>query len=209
VIGFGNSVSISADGHTAAIAAYFSGNSRGDTIADFWVFTFKDGTWVQVGAFVANTNAPYGVNLGPAAISGDSGTVVLGGTSAGSNAGYVFVAHVLGLVITDSGNFTQAGTGAFTLTVSNKGPIATNGSAVSVYDAVYNATATGLSGPGWNCSLSALRCSRYEVLQPGASFPPIIVNVSIPSNASTVGDQGTAEGGGAGRSSGFNQAAVH
>lgn len=212
--GFGESLSLSADGHTAAIADTLgeTSNSQGaKVVADFWVFTFKDGAWGQIGGpLVAKDGSPQqGTPGGAIAISADSGTILLGDPDV--NGAFVFVAPVLGLVITDSGNFMRGENRAtYTLIVSNKGPVATNGGTVGLYDAVSNLVATGISGSGWSCSLSALRCIRSDTIVPGASYPPITVTVNVPSNApSTVQDYATTDGGGAGRTFASDPTVVH
>src|ERR1700754_1768540 len=74
-------------------------------------------------------------------------------------------------------------TGTLTLTVANAGPDATDAGTVTVNDtlpaglsALTNTPATGAgpvaaSGPGWTCT--GTRCTRADVLAPGAAYPPI------------------------------------
>src|SRR6476619_2133560 len=83
--------------------------------------------------------------------------------------------------------------GTLTLTVSNRGPDPTDGSAVTVTDtlpaglsALVNNPGVGAgpnsaSGPGWACT--AVRCTRTDVLPAGASYPPIMITVAVASNA--------------------------
>ena len=84
-------------------------------------------------------------------------------------------------------------TGTLTLTVANRGADPTDGSTVTVTDTLPAGLAqlinnpgvpagpNAASGPGWTCT--ALRCTRSDVLAPGASYPPITVTVSVASNA--------------------------
>src|SRR5262249_29838088 len=47
-------------------------------------------------------------------------------------------------------------------------------------------TETAINGPGWNCSLAALTCTRNDALAPGASYPEITVTANV-SPSITVG----------------------
>src|SRR4051812_45487624 len=84
-------------------------------------------------------------------------------------------------------------TGTLTLTVSNRGSDATDGSAVTVTDtlpaglsALVNNPGVGAgpiaaSGPGWTCT--GTRCTRSDVLAAGAAYPPITITVSVANGA--------------------------
>jgi peptidoglycan/xylan/chitin deacetylase (PgdA/CDA1 family) len=98
-------------------------------------------------------------------------------------------------------------TGTLTLTVANAGPDATDGSTVTVNDTLpaglgaltnnpgAGAGPTAASGPGWTCI--GTRCTRSDVLAPGAAYPPITVTVSVASSAAaTVTNTASATGGG-------------
>jgi uncharacterized repeat protein (TIGR01451 family) len=96
------------------------------------------------------------------------------------------VTQVADLVISKShaGNFAQGQTGAtYTLAVSNIGPGPTDGTPVIVTDTLPTGlTATGISGPGWNCTLGTptSNCTRSDVL---GIFPAITLTVNVASNA--------------------------
>jgi len=103
-----------------------------------------------------------------------------------------------------TGNFTQGQTGAtFTITVANVGLKSTDGTTVTVADALpAKLTATAASGTGWTCVLSpSVSCMRSDVLASNASYPPITLTVSVAAdapglltntaNVSGGGDQGT------------------
>ena len=107
--------------------------------------------------------------------------------------------------------------GVLTLTVANAGTDPTDGSVVTVTEALpaglsalvnnpgLDAGPTAASGPGWTCSGTATsRCTRSDVLAPGASYPPVTVTVAVANsagallrNAPTVAGGGDAAGGAA------------
>jgi len=76
---------------------------------------------------------------------------------------------------THTGNFTQGQTGAtFTITVTNVGLKFTDGTTVTMTDALpAKFTATAAAGTGWTCVLvPAVSCTRSDVLDSKASYPP-------------------------------------
>lgn len=104
----------------------------------------------------------------------------------------------LGLAKSHSGNFRRGQTGAqYQLVVSNLGAVATAG-AVTVTDQLPpGLSATALSGTGWACTLATLSCTRADALAAGASWPAIIVTVTVAPNApGVVTNVGTVSGGG-------------
>ncbi len=97
-----------------------------------------------------------------------------------------------------SGDFRQGQTGAtYTLSVTNSGPDASTGQ-VTVTDSLPSGlTATNIDGPGWNCVLATLTCTRSDSLAANASYPPITLTVNVANNApSSVTNSGTVSGGG-------------
>src|SRR3954468_23889467 len=86
--------------------------------------------------------------------------------------------------------------GTLTLTVANQGADPTDGTAVTVTDALPTGL-TGLinnpglgagpvaaSGSGWSCSgTNTSTCTRSDPLAPGTSYPPIKLTVSVGSGA--------------------------
>jgi len=97
-----------------------------------------------------------------------------------------------------SGTFKQRQTGAtYTITVRNSGTGPTAGTVTVVDTLPAGLTATGLSGTGWNCTLSMLRCTRSTALAPGSSFSTITLTVTVASDApATVSNIATVSGGG-------------
>ena len=97
----------------------------------------------------------------------------------------------------------QLGTGSFTLTVSNAAGGGYTTAAVTVTDPVpAGLTVTGTpSGTGWNCGATAgqsVSCTRSDFLAPGANYPAITVNYTIPAGtlAGTLTNTATVTGGG-------------
>ncbi len=82
--------------------------------------------------------------------------------------------------------FVQGQTGTYTIAVQNVGILPTAG-IVTVTDYLPPwMTALTMSGTGWNCSPSTVICKRADALAPGASYPPIALNVSISSSAPSI-----------------------
>ncbi len=144
----------------------------------------------------ANSGYVYGIAIGD--FNGDGKADVV---SANYTNGYVSV--FLGGAITDltialshGVGFTQGQTGAYyKLVVSNTGDIISGG-AVGVTDTLPSGfTATAISGTGWTCTLSTLTCTRSDSLAAGASYPPIIINVNVSSQAGSATDTATVSGG--------------
>ena len=104
----------------------------------------------------------------------------------------------LSLTETHAGGFASGSNGnIYTIVVNDIGLQATSGT-VNVADTLpAGLTATAISGTGWSCSLSPLGCSRNDSLNAGASYPAIIITVSVASSAIyPVINQVTASGGG-------------
>ena len=102
-----------------------------------------------------------------------------------------------------SGNFTQGQVGAtYTITATNSGAAATNGSTVTVTDTLpAGLTPTAPVGPysGWTCGIASqtLTCTRSDVLAAGLSYPAITLTVNVALNApSSVTNSATVSGGG-------------
>jgi uncharacterized repeat protein (TIGR01451 family) len=89
----------------------------------------------------------------------------------------------LSISMSNSGTFIQGQSGSYSISVSNVGAGPT-ASWVFVTDTLpQGLTATGISGPGWNCALATLECSRNDQLAAGSSYPTIIVTVAVAANA--------------------------
>jgi uncharacterized repeat protein (TIGR01451 family) len=97
-----------------------------------------------------------------------------------------------------TGNFTQGSTGTYTITATNSGGAATNGT-VTVRDTLPNGlTPTAASGTGWTCTISGqtVTCTRSDTLAPGASYPAISLSVAVAANAaSSITNTASIEGG--------------
>lgn len=99
---------------------------------------------------------------------------------------------------THSGSFTQGQTGAtYSISVTNSGGSPTSGT-VSVTDTTPSGlTATNITGSGWSCTEPAGPCTRSDPLNPGASYLPLTVTVTVATNgAASVTNTATVSGGG-------------
>ncbi len=138
-------------------------------------------------------------NNAPASVI-NSGTVSGGGDPTPNTDDDPTTIRSINLAINKShtGFFTQGQTGAtYTLAVTNNGPDSTN-APVTVTDALPTGlTATAIGGPGWNCVLATLTCTRSDSLAANASYPPITLTVNVANNApASVINSGTVTGGG-------------
>jgi uncharacterized repeat protein (TIGR01451 family) len=97
-----------------------------------------------------------------------------------------------------TGNFTQGGTGSYSITAKNVGTASSSGT-VTVTDTLPTGlTATALYGTGWTCTLTpSLGCTRSDALAANASYPNITLAVNVASNApSSLTNSVTVAGGG-------------
>jgi hypothetical protein len=97
----------------------------------------------------------------------------------------------LSLTATANGPFKAGGTGTFTLTTSNAasaGP--TTGTVTQTLTVPAGLTVRSAAGTGWQCSISGqvVTCARpgsgADALDPGSSYPPVTITVTIPGIAS-------------------------
>jgi uncharacterized repeat protein (TIGR01451 family) len=109
----------------------------------------------------------------------------------------ITLAPDLALTKTSSGDFFRGGTGTYTIVVANVGPAPSSGE-VTVLDILpAGVTATSALGPGWACTLAPLACTRSDALVPGASYPPITIEVKVALTAGgTLTNVATVSGGG-------------
>jgi hypothetical protein len=92
----------------------------------------------------------------------------------------------------------QGLTGAnYSLNVSNIGNGPTTGM-VTVTDTLpASLTATAMTGPGWNCTLNTLTCTRSDLLAANTEYPTITLTVNVAANApGSVVNTATVSGGG-------------
>jgi uncharacterized repeat protein (TIGR01451 family) len=113
--------------------------------------------------------------------------------------GFTVAAGTPVLVIskTHAGNFTQGQQGAiYTATVTNQAGAGTTSGTVTVTETVPAGLAlVSMAGTGWICGGGT--CTRADVLNAGASYPPITVIVNVAPNApSQLTNQVTVSGGG-------------
>ncbi|MFD9000867.1 hypothetical protein ACFV0T_07830 [Streptomyces sp. NPDC059582] len=99
-----------------------------------------------------------------------------------------------------TGSFTQGGTGAYTIDVSNAATAGPTTGTVTVTDTLpAGVTPTGASGTGWDCSVSGqtVTCTRTDALAAGASYPTITVATNVTTAAAcTFTNTASVSGGG-------------
>ncbi len=120
-----------------------------------------------------------------------------GGTGGTATATVTVVVPDLTVALSHTENFLSPQTGAtYTITVSNSGGADTT-ALITVNDALPTGlTATDLSGPNWNCTLTPLQCIRGDTLFAGTSFEPLTLTVNVANNApSSVTNTVTVSGG--------------
>jgi hypothetical protein len=93
------------------------------------------------------------------------------------------VSPILSISETHSGHFSQGQTAAvYTATVSNQtGAGPTSGTVTVTGTTPAGFTLVSMGGTGWGCSGNT--CTRSDVLNAGASYPPVAVTVSVDAGA--------------------------
>jgi len=96
----------------------------------------------------------------------------------------------LSIAVSHRGNFTQGQTNAaYSVTVTNAASASATAGTVTVTNRIPDDGIPGglqfvsMSGVGWGCADNT--CTRRDALLPGASYPPITILASVPSNAPT------------------------
>lgn len=132
------------------------------------------------------SNAPASVTVSGVTFGGAGMTA---GTFA-SDTISIDAAPILSMSKTHSGTFTQGSTQAWNLVVSNTSTGATDGSTVTVTDALpagYTIVSVA-AGSGWNVSASTtttVNATSTSTVAGGSSFSTITVNVNVPANSPT------------------------
>lgn len=150
--------------------------TRSDVLANFTTYP-----WITLTVDVAKNAATPLINSAKVSGGGDTNTL---NNSWGDSTDIVQKPD-LTIAKSHSGIWNLGAVGkTYTLSVSNVGGIATDGSTVTVADALPTGlTATGIAGTGWICTLATLICTRADALAAAASYPPITVTVDVANNA--------------------------
>jgi len=140
------------------------------------ISNFTNGTYL-VWDISGNVIINVAVNGGPNAVV--SGVFFGGGTAT------VPASPALSISKTHTGSFAQGQTGAtYTVTVSNGTGAGPTSGAVTVTETIPSGlTLVSMQGSNWSCTSNT--CTRNDVLNGGASYPPITVTVNVASNASS------------------------
>jgi len=127
-------------------------------------------------------NAPASVTNMVGAAGGGSSTSPI----ATDQTTIVSTSAVLSITKTHMGNFGQGQQLApYTVTVSNSATAGPTSGTVTVTDTLPTGlTLASTFGTGWSCGPGpTVNCTRNDALAPGASYPPIMVNVNVATNA--------------------------
>src|SRR5260370_4271836 len=81
-------------------------------------------------------------------------------------------------------------------TAKNVGAAATTAPVTVTATLTTGATATAITGSGWNCTLSTLTCTRSDTLAASATYPAIAVRLSYDLSPGSVVQTATVSGGG-------------
>ncbi len=166
------------------------------------VLAGENGEWppITVVTSIAN-NAPAS---GTETVQVDGGGNV-GGPTAVSATTTIQQAADLNAASSHTGNFAQGDSSdTYTLTVSDvdgQNAPSTGGPSLGLVwvtdNLPWGLIATGMSGDGWDCRVSALTCFRTDTLASGSSYPPITLTVQVAANApASVTNSVTVSGGG-------------
>ena len=104
---------------------------------------------------------------------------------------------VLAVASSHTDPFGLGETGAtYSISVENNGPGSTNGT-VTVTDTLPTGiAATSMTGSGWTCTLTPLKCTRGDSLAAGGSYPAITLAVTVGASALSSGTNTVAVSGG-------------
>jgi len=119
-------------------------------------------------------------------------------------------AAVLGITKTHVGSFIRGQQhAAYTVTVSNAANAGATTGTVTVTDTVPSGvTLVSMAGTGWSCP-AGNNCTRSDVLNSGARYPPITVTVNVAATApSQLTNQVTVSGGGSATASASDTTAI-
>ena len=185
--------------YSSATGTGWSCSASGQTVTCTNTNTLNAGA--SYAAITLNVNvsatAPSSVT-NTASVSGGGETNT--GNDSASDATTINAVADMTVTKTHPGNFTRGSTGTYTITATNSGTVATNGTTVTVTDTLpAGLTPTTASGTGWSCSISSqtVTCTRTTVLGAGVSYPAISVTVSVAQNAaSSLTNTASVSGGG-------------
>jgi uncharacterized repeat protein (TIGR01451 family) len=186
-----------------------------------WTCVVATRTCLRGDALSANGSYPD-ITVTAVVAAGTSGTIVNGAavsgggdTNPGNNTGVSPIEVVpaapgsdltVAKTRTDSGILLPGQPVTFAVRVTNVGGSPTSGTVTVTETPPSGLTVTALSGSGWTCNVSALTCTRADVLAASASYPDITVTANIAVSAAGTLVNSVAVSGGGDSNAGNNTA---
>jgi uncharacterized repeat protein (TIGR01451 family) len=183
-------------GPAGLVYSSFVGGSVADTI--FGMTMDSSGNHVAVAGETFSPDAPVTVSAFQPSYGGSDGTDGDAYVAVFDFTPVVSSIPDLTIGLSASGTFTQGQTGAtYTITVQNVAGAPTNTTVMVTDTLPAGLTATSIAGTGWTCTQPAGPCTRTDALAAGASYPPIVLTVSVGGNtAASVTNTAAVSGGG-------------
>ena len=153
-----------------------------------------DGSFERPALYEASGGSPFAI--GAAVLNGDSHMdLLLTYETETGTAMTIFngaAGPFLRVNISPTGSFIENSTGLFSIQISNAPDALAATGGVLVTDTTYAYdNISSISGNGWTC---ATACSRSDPLQPGESYPPIVVTQTIALGFSTAPNRASVSG---------------
>jgi uncharacterized repeat protein (TIGR01451 family) len=178
---------------TGSFYPYFNVTQNGDTITDT-TSVFPVGT---TATFEFVGHVPPATTPGSAIVN--TATITSADDAATANNSSTTTAHTpapdLAITKTHTDTFKQGDAAHnYTIKVTNSGTSATSGTVTVTESVPAGLVKTNMTGTDWTCLNSS--CSRSDALAPGATYPDIVVTVSVNANApASVDNIATVSGG--------------
>jgi uncharacterized repeat protein (TIGR01451 family) len=167
------------------------------------IVAWSNGSWVTAtvqGSTVQYTIAPNSGAARTAVLTVGTVAVTVSQTAGAS----------LGIALSHFGTLTQGVAATYSVTVSNSAAGVMTAGSVTVTDTLPSGmTLVSMTGTGWTCASGGTSCTRSDALNPGSSYPPLLVTANVARNAgSPLINLVTVSGGGSAPATAADVAAV-